>query len=375
MDWKSSLVLYLIVSGRLLLPFTIPRYPLAGILSCLLLDSADQSIFQAFGVYLTGYQGYDKALDLYYLAVAYLSTLRNWENVAALQVGRVLFYLRLTGVLSFELSNVRLLLAVFSNAFEPFFIFNEMTRRRGRHLRLTRAFLIVSAAVIWVGVKLPHEWWVHVARLDATDFVKTKILGARLETPFWRAVVEAPVVTGTLTVLAALVALAGWRLRGRLKHLLERVTTSLFPGSPRRAPSSPPRRVCAPLRPFALGEKIVLVSAICVVFQQTLPGLAANGVQTAFFVAVAIILADFLLRWVGKHLGSRSSKRADSAQTALLNFSFVLLFQLFLPVLPPKHNLGPALVFAALITLYVTLYDLYRPVYENRQVSDHPSGV
>jgi len=123
-----------------------------------------------------------------------------------------------------------------------------------------------------------------------------------------------------------------------------------------------------------LAEKIVLVSAICVVFQQTLPGLAANGVQTALFVAVAIILADFLLRWVVKRLGSRSSRRADLAQTALLNFSFVLLFQLFLPVLPPKYNLGPALVFAALITLYVTLYDLYRPVYENREVESCPSG-
>ena len=35
---------------RLLLPLLIPRYPLFGILACMVLDSADQSIMQAFGV-------------------------------------------------------------------------------------------------------------------------------------------------------------------------------------------------------------------------------------------------------------------------------------------------------------------------------------
>ncbi len=62
-----------------------------GILACMILDSADESILEAFGVIFPHYQSYDKALDIYYLAVAYLATMRNWGNLAAFQVGRVLF--------------------------------------------------------------------------------------------------------------------------------------------------------------------------------------------------------------------------------------------------------------------------------------------
>ena len=36
------------------------------------------------------------------LSIAYLATMRNWENTAAFQIGRALYYLRLAGVLAFE---------------------------------------------------------------------------------------------------------------------------------------------------------------------------------------------------------------------------------------------------------------------------------
>ncbi len=115
MSWEAHLVIYPLVAARLLLPLLIPRYPLFGILACLILDAADQSIMQAFGIDPPWYQGYDKALDVYYLSIAYLATMRNWENIAAFQVSRVLFYFRLIGVLAFELTGIRLLLAIFRN--------------------------------------------------------------------------------------------------------------------------------------------------------------------------------------------------------------------------------------------------------------------
>ena len=37
-----------------------------------------------------GYQGYDKAMDMFYLSVAYLSVLRNWTSRPAFQVARFL---------------------------------------------------------------------------------------------------------------------------------------------------------------------------------------------------------------------------------------------------------------------------------------------
>ena len=48
-----------------------------------MVDGVDQTVFQAFGYDPPGYQGYDKAMDVYYLAIAYLSTLRNWSSMPA----------------------------------------------------------------------------------------------------------------------------------------------------------------------------------------------------------------------------------------------------------------------------------------------------
>ena len=86
----SGRCVVIVVGLRLLLPLTIPYYPLIGVVSCLVLDSADQSIFQQFpAIPLDGYQSYDKALDIYYLAIAYMSTMRNWTNRPACLDGQV----------------------------------------------------------------------------------------------------------------------------------------------------------------------------------------------------------------------------------------------------------------------------------------------
>jgi hypothetical protein len=383
-DSEAFLIIGLLVAGRLLLPLAIPRYPLPGILACLMLDSADQTIMQAFGIELAGYQGYDKALDVYYLSIAYLATMRNWENVAAFQVGRVLFYFRLLGVLAFELTGLRLLLAIFPNAFEPFFIYYELVRRKGDPLSLTRGALIGIVAVLWLVVKLPHEWWIHVARFDGTDFVKTKILGARSETLFWRAIVEAPVVTGAITVAVALLALAIWRLeafRRRVLALVRRLghwgrgardaareSESLGAESPGRLQVVTVRgQAAATLRPRVLLEKIVLVTIVSVVFQQTLPGLLTSGIRTAISIAAVVIATDFLLRWELRRFGVPFSARRELASTGALNFLVVTLLQLFVAALRPGDRPASALVFGCVIALFVTLYDHYRPVYEIRR--------
>jgi hypothetical protein len=85
------LVFLLVVAARLLVPLAIPTRPLPAILVALVLDAVDQTVFQTFTVLnLTNYQGYDKALDVYYLTIAYLSTLRNWADRAAFGIGRFL---------------------------------------------------------------------------------------------------------------------------------------------------------------------------------------------------------------------------------------------------------------------------------------------
>ena len=122
METADSLVFWAVVLGRLLIPLIIPRYPLPGVVAALLLDAVDQTIFQVFtNLNLDGYQGYDKALDIYYLTITYISTLRNWTNLFAFKVSRFLWYYRLVGVTLFELLHLRPLLLIFPNTFEYFF--------------------------------------------------------------------------------------------------------------------------------------------------------------------------------------------------------------------------------------------------------------
>src|SRR4029079_6956165 len=103
----------------------IPRFPLV-ILAALVLDAVDGTLLELFSDVDTGpggpYQSFDKALDIYYLAIAYLATMRNWSSQPAFRVGQFLFYYRLVGVLAFELLDSRAMLLLFPNTFEFFFI-------------------------------------------------------------------------------------------------------------------------------------------------------------------------------------------------------------------------------------------------------------
>ena len=147
----ATVVFVTVVAARFLLPLSIPRYPLPAILACLVLDAADQSIFQAFtDDPLTGYQAYDKALDVYYLAIAYISTMRNWRDAVAFEVTRFLYLYRLAGVTLFELGGPRWLLLVFPNTFEYFFIAYEVVRTRWDPTRLRAPAVVGTLSLIHI---------------------------------------------------------------------------------------------------------------------------------------------------------------------------------------------------------------------------------
>ena len=76
-------MIWAIVLARLFVPLLIPRYPLV-IIVALVLDAVDGSLLEQFTTVDTGpdgpYQSFDKALDIYYLAIAYVATMRNWTS-------------------------------------------------------------------------------------------------------------------------------------------------------------------------------------------------------------------------------------------------------------------------------------------------------
>ena len=158
-----------VLLARFVLPLTILRYPLPGVVACLVLDGMDQTHLSGFGYDPEWYQGYDKAMDVFYLGVAYISTMRNWVNLSAFSVSRFLFFYRQVGVVAFELTQVRAILLIFPNTFEYFFIAYEGIRSRWNTVRFQMKFWVLTAAFIWIFIKLPQEYWIHIAQLDFTD--------------------------------------------------------------------------------------------------------------------------------------------------------------------------------------------------------------
>ncbi len=144
MSMSDGLIFVIVVLARFLIPLGIPRFPLPSIIVAMILDAADQTIFQqSTDLNLDGYQSYDKALDIYYLAIAYISTLRNWTNVSGYAAARFLWYYRLVGVTAFELTQWRPLLLIFPNTFEYFFDWFEAVRTKWNPIRLTSRHISV----------------------------------------------------------------------------------------------------------------------------------------------------------------------------------------------------------------------------------------
>ena len=155
----GAVVVVAVVASRVIVPLFIPRYPLPAILAALVIDGVDQTVFQSvlsasdWARLADGYQGYDKALDVYYLTVAYTATMRNWTNIYALRWAEGLWLYRLCGVTLFEVlhnsaapDSWRWLLFVFPNTFEYFFIAYETRTRWDPRRLLFGAWVPVAAA-------------------------------------------------------------------------------------------------------------------------------------------------------------------------------------------------------------------------------------
>jgi hypothetical protein len=373
-ETSDLVVFWLVVAARFLVPLLIPRYPLPGILAALVIDAVDQTVFQTFtNLPLEGYQGYDKALDIYYLTIAYISTLRNWSNRFAFQVSRFLFYWRLAGVALFELTHLRPLLLIFPNTFEYFFIFYEAYRLRWDPKRMSEKLVIGVAAFIWIVIKLPQEWWIHIAQLDTTDFLKEHLFGVSLDTP-WSEILAANlwIIPATLAIVALIVVLVRWLAR-RLPPADRRPAFSADAHQPvfsaeqaRSAEAEEARSILD----AALAEKIVLVSLVSIIFAQVLPDVQATTLQLAVGVALVVTINTALSHWLARRGIGWASILRQFIVMALVNFSLVLAYAGLLRRVGGSLDLATTLFFALLLTLLVVLFDRYRQVYLMRFALD-----
>jgi hypothetical protein len=375
---SDLLIFWVVAAARFLLPLLIPRYPLPGILASLLLDGVDQTIFQQFtGLSLEGYQGYDKALDIYYLSIAYVSTMRNWVNHFAFRLSRFLFYWRLVGVALFELTQLRWLLLIFPNTFEYFFIFYVAYELRWDPERMTKRFLIVVAAAIWIVIKLPQEYWIHIAQVDTTDWIKTGLFKVPVDTSWAEIVRTWPGVFVIAAAAVILAFIAVWRLVWRrLPPADRRLAFSADAYQPewttdqvRDAVTSEASRIVD----AALLEKTVLIALVSLIFAQVLPGVRANNLQLVLGVALVVIINTVLSHvWARRGFGWVFTL-LQFFVLLVINLGLILAYAVLRSRLEAPVSTANALFFALLLSLMVTLFDRYRQVYLMRFGSVEPA--
>jgi hypothetical protein len=173
----------IVIAFRLVLPWSILRWPLAGGIACLLVDAFDVVLVDAlasalgqpleFGPF---YAQLDKWLDTYYLAFEAVVA-RRWPETPLRRATLFLFAWRLIGVLLFEATAYRPLLLVFPNLFENVFLYTLIVRRVAPQLvpRNVRQTLLVLAVLLVP--KLVQEWVLHWEEMHPWQWLRQTIFG------------------------------------------------------------------------------------------------------------------------------------------------------------------------------------------------------
>jgi hypothetical protein len=141
--------------------FIIP-FPLFGGLISATAEFIDLNILmmvepEAFPVY----QYLDKTLDLLYLGLeAYIAS--TWKNKLVRNTVLVLFFIRFIGTILFYLIKDPIILVIFPNVFEWFFLTTLILMKLKKDEFLTKSSNIVNIVGILLSVKLVHEYYLHV---------------------------------------------------------------------------------------------------------------------------------------------------------------------------------------------------------------------
>jgi hypothetical protein len=173
----------IVIAIRILVPFTILRWPIGGVLASLVVDALDvvmvDVLARAFGESLEFgnlYAQLDKWLDTWYLALAAVMAWR-WPEVRLRNVVLALFAWRLVGVILFEVTADRDLLVVFPNLFENVYLYVVIVRRYApRFLPRTWPQIALLLVLLWIP-KLVQEWALHSEQLHPWQWLRETLFG------------------------------------------------------------------------------------------------------------------------------------------------------------------------------------------------------
>jgi glycerol uptake facilitator-like aquaporin len=204
------------------------------------------------------------------------------------------------------------------------------------------------AAAIWIFIKLPQEWWIHIAELDTTDLIREYPIGAVI-----------------VAIVGMILLYVGYRV---VKPKLPPPDWSWRIDADADEPDLTPQQVqsakntmMSRLWTEQLLEKFVMLSLVCGIFGLVLPDVDASNLDIAIGVVLVLIVNTVVSEFLARRGVDWKSVFTQFVAMAAINAGIAVAFFYLLRSSDDSINLGSTLFFLLLITLIITLYDRYRP--------------
>jgi len=240
---------------------------------------------------------------------------------------------------------------------------------------MTKKLLIGAAALIWMVIKLPQEYWLHIAQADTTDWIKANLVGAPTDRPWSEIFQTRPgIILAVLAVVALVLVAVWWFTTRRLPPGDRALTFSANAHQPMVRPCSPQAFTEEQVRSAvaseasrivdaALVEKVVLITLVSISFAQVLPDVQASSLQLAVGVASVVTINTVLSHWLARCGFGWAFALGQFMVMAVVNLGLILAYAFLRSRLDDPVSIGNALFFVLLLTLLVALFDRYRQVY------------
>lgn len=175
----------IVIAVRVILPLSIFRWPLVGGIASMIVDALDVILVDIIANLIgeepgfgSNYQEIDKPLDLYYLTFEFIVSLR-WATLAR-NTSIALFALRVVGMIAFTLTGARILLFIFPNLFENWYLYYLITVRWYPRLVPANARQLAIVLVALYIPKIAQEYVLHFAEFKPWSTFKDTFLALRV---------------------------------------------------------------------------------------------------------------------------------------------------------------------------------------------------
>jgi hypothetical protein len=235
---------------------------------------------------------------------------------------------------------------------------------------MSKKYLVSAAALIWIVIKLPQEYWIHISQTDTTDWIKTNLFSVP-DTASWGDILQTkPVMCLTAFILVGLVLAAlWWLLKQRLPPADRKLAFTHYAYQPSFAIEKSVGSVASVTRRIlnvTLLEKIALVTLVSLSFAQVLPGVRATDLQLVLGVSMIVILNTVLSQFLSQRGFGIKYAFWQYFVLASANAILMLIYGVLRTALDYPVLIANAVFFILLFSLLITLFDQYRQVYLRR---------